>query len=291
MPVFELHIQLFPPRLFGLPDGSWLIAPVGVSAFVNFSLEPGGAIKLENQFREDDQRLTATFRMNGMGIEIDDNKARIVLEANSLQDAFAYFVPQLQLYCSLVTTFVAPGGHPVTFQIVEAFADGEPVLLPQGFKVPGLFYNLDENRRHFETAAELADGLPADPVLEQALNYFTAGDEIHNLVTEKGAHHLWPLCFLQFWKALASIVGDPSRDSRDCQSRFRMYGLGAGNRAYYEQVLKPLHDMRNQFDVAHVASLDAPLFTSEEDVVRCRRTAAEAIQAYTTWRKASALAA
>lgn len=284
MPVFELRVQLFPPRLFGLPDGDWLLAPVGASAFVNFGLEAGSAVELEGQYRDDDQRLTAAVEISGMRIEIDDDQAHATLEANDLESALAFAAPRLQRFCSLVTTFIAAGGHPVTFQIADALADGQSMLLPRAFNVPGLFYNLEENEGHFLAAGALANDLPADDPLDQALNYFMAGEELHSMVTEKRAHHMRPMCFLQFWKALATVVGDPSQD-QDHQKRFRTFGLGAGNAAYYAEVLRPLHDIRNQFDVAHIASLDAPQFVTEADVVRCRQIAAGAIRTYAAWKK------
>ncbi len=85
-----------------------------------------------------------------------------------------------------------------------------------------------------------------------------------------------PICFLQFWKAIATIAGDPSRES-DHQSRCRTYGFG---KDYFRDTLKPLHDMRNTFDVAHIASLADPTIVSRQDVDRCRVVASELLVAY-----------
>ena len=55
------------------------------------------------------------------------------------------------------------------------------------------------------------------------------------------------LAFLQLFKALTAIVGDPSSD-RDYQSRCRKLGLP---KDFWQTKAKPLYEIRNDDDVAH----------------------------------------
>lgn len=85
-----------------------------------------------------------------------------------------------------------------------------------------------------------------------------------------------PLRFLQYWKAIAVIIGDPSRD-RDHQERPKKLGLG---RHFFRQRIHPMNELRNNFDVAHVADPNAPRIVSPEQADECRRVAVEVIHAY-----------
>lgn len=281
---YELQIQFLPPRLFGLHDEGWLVVEAGQSASVLFNQATWSA-ELESQYRAEDRRISASFDISSMHIAIDDDKASVTLEAKTIKEALSIALPQLRRYCSILTTLIPWSGLPVTFHVIQAFEDGEPAPVLRELKVAGFAYELNILRRQILDAGELANGLPPDSLLDQALRYFHVGEALHTLAAVSPARGvLEPLCFLQFWKALATIVGDPSRD-RDHQMRFRTIGLGKGQPSYYADTLKPLHDIRNQFDVAHIASLDTPQFVSQEDVVRCRMTAAEAIQTYAAWSK------
>ena len=78
-----------------------------------------------------------------------------------------------------------------------------------------------------------------DAHLQHALNYFRLGDELIKLLAgwapESEAQELFPLRFLQYWKSVTAIIGDPSR-TRGAQSKPRDLGLG---RRFYQKEVRP----------------------------------------------------
>jgi len=53
--------------------------------------------------------------------------------------------------------------------------------------------------------------------------------------------------FLNLWKAMSAIVGDPSTD-KDYQKRYRSFGF---DKQFFEEKIEKVRGMRNEYDVAH----------------------------------------
>jgi hypothetical protein len=82
--------------------------------------------------------------------------------------------------------------------------------------------------------------------------------------------------FLNVWKAITTIVGDPSAD-RDHQSRYRKYGL---TDEFYRDKIKRVQQLRDDYDVAH-HSLDLTrLETVEQEFGEAASVALEVIRSY-----------
>lgn len=119
-----------------------------------------------------------------------------------------------------------------------------------------------------------------DRTMRRSLRYLGLGDALVNLLPSDGPDDqnqiIQPLRFLQYWKALATIVGDPSR-AKDHQSRPHRLGL---DRTFFRQRVKPMHNIRNSFDVAHIDEADAANRVTAEDVTECRDVATTTIRTY-----------
>jgi hypothetical protein len=141
-------------------------------------------------------------------------------------------------------------------------------------------YDNAKIKEELERHAEIASDVEFDKVGSQALAYIGLGDALAGLLSGGSSDvqidELFPLRFLQYWKALTAIVGDPSGD-RDHQSRPTKLGLG---RQFFRQVVRPLTEIRDNFDVAHISRPGRQRFVTSQNVEDCRHAAVLAIRAH-----------
>jgi len=208
---------------------------------------------------------------------LSDNYAHVTIQALNKEAAILHINLVLSRFCALVAAMLV-NAH-LTYIIVQADQDGVPIDIPRPQMWGRLHrYHLDQMKSVLTASSGLLDGWIGDQRLDQGLRYFSLGGSLCEIMQDSVimGQVLDPICFLQFWKAIATIAGDPSSES-DHQSRCLTYGFG---KDYFRDTLKPLHDMRNKFDVAHIASLSDPAIVSRQDVDRCRAAASELIVAY-----------
>ena len=145
----------------------------------------------------------------------------------------------------------------------------------------GTMYNLADLRTGIAHAFSLATTV--DRPLDKALAYFENALLLRDLALRVGfasihAGMLWALAFLQLWKSITAILGDPSRD-KDHQSRYRSIGLPEG---YWKGEVEPLYRIRNDEDVAHhtldFATAGAPAEAFGKAIAVCQRV----VQAYSS---------
>lgn len=92
-----------------------------------------------------------------------------------------------------------------------------------------------------------------DAALGKALDYYEHALFLSNAVpatvpvSMRTVDHLQAAAFLFLWKALSTIVGDPSTD-RDYQSRYRALGL---DYSFFRDTIEEIRRLRNEEDVAH----------------------------------------
>lgn len=281
----EIWVRVTPRKYFGLADPDSEVVPDGGLPTFNADFNTGEAwLTLPDgrpNERLESERVQIGFSLNRMRVQFDDNVARVIVQEADDMTAVAYAEGQI---LRLMQLFMAmqpnSGDRPAvqSFRIIRN--DKARHRMPETgnrFYV----YNTNETSRLIREAAELLDGLPSSARLDRALAYFVLGDDILRLrsdwATEESFQSLLPLRFLQFWKALTVITGDTS--DKDHQSRSKKLGLGS---QFYSDRVKPLKDLRDQFDVAHVADPDAPRVVSVEDVSSCRATASDAILGFAT---------
>ena len=138
-------------------------------------------------------------------------------------------------------------------------------------------YDLEQVRNAFHAAVQLMQGVMDETRLGRALRFFEAGGRLYDFIRwSEGGPSARAACFLEFWKALATIIGDPSND-HDYQRRPAELRLGKG---YYTRVpAKPLTEKRNS-SAAHAGSLYDEPEHLQRGHKECRGAAVEAIQAY-----------
>jgi hypothetical protein len=121
----------------------------------------------------------------------------------------------------------------------------------------GLYGNLDEVAEALRSAATFTTA--TDERLDRALHHFDRALFLfarrRTLASPLSRHHrtLISAIFLNLWKAVTTIVGDPSRDA-DYQRRYRRFGM---DHDFWQNRIERLRTLRNDYDVAHYALTEA----------------------------------
>lgn len=111
-------------------------------------------------------------------------------------------------------------------------------------------YNLDEAK--VAVTRGFGRSLTEDGRLDKALLYYEHALFLYNArghAPIQSAHEqmLVASAFLNLWKSISSILGEPGSD-RDYQSRYRQFGLPSD---FWSAQVEPLYRIRNEEDVAH----------------------------------------
>lgn len=100
--------------------------------------------------------------------------------------------------------------------------------------------------------------------------------ELAQLITLLFDNSLISAVFLNLWKAVSTIVGDPSHD-RDYQKRYKKFGF---DYQFFTSKIQLLNKLRNSYDVAHY-SLDENLLKEvDANVGEAQNIAAEVLRKY-----------
>lgn len=255
---YEFAFRVIPEALFGVPEEGKTVLPatpgrqavgpaIRTSAFTTFG---HGTL---SEYRKDSEALRFDLADSGLTLRVDDNYWILSAEAGELGEAYRAIKPVLdRLLHSLSVAFATPFRYEPKF--VDA-SDNTTHRWPEPVEVVMIqttFYNLAETRERIEQS--FASCMHGDERLDRAYNYFESAilmrEQALMLKTDKTASGMvWALAFLQLWKAITTILGDPSSSAdRDYQSRFRTFGLPDD---FWAREVDPLYRIRNQEDVAH----------------------------------------
>jgi hypothetical protein len=284
LPRFQAVIRVGPPHLFGLPSSAVQALPANTAPVIKWEPDlsrvwaetPDGS----DPYRKYEERFTFKMTIGGVEVDAEDDLFRVTLEASDEEEAGSRAAQLvLQLFHLRATVFL-PGVHRITATVV-AVGQYDGNLVRVTTPTVGVYlYDLRQLGATLSEAADMLRNAVGDTRLAQAVRYFGLGDDLSELLTRSTAFDygasLAPIRFLQYWKSLATIVGDPSTD-KDHQSRHAGLSLG---RQYFRREINPLHAIRNQFGVAHIADPNAPRIVTDANVRKCRKIAAEVIHAY-----------
>jgi hypothetical protein len=282
---YEVTFRVDPPYPFGLPHPGYMVVPHDEEWRMNFDhdLGAGWATRLDgtDSTRRANQILRAEIVVRGIRVRARDNIFTVRLPSNSRETAVEEARKVLEMLLRTVCTYWENPGFDFVTRALRVFNDGRVSERERDLR--GGLYVYDT--RQFaellsESAALIEPGL-YDQRLTRALKYFGLGDDLLRMKSDTDEEDdrllaITPLRFLQYWKSIAVILGDPSKD-RDHQSRPNKLGLG---RHFFRQRIKPLDELRNNFDVAHVTDPNAPRIVSPEQTDECRRTAVKVIHTY-----------
>jgi hypothetical protein len=259
---FTLHVEIVPSGAFGVSTSETPVLrsgpaePTGLSNRLADMAQVGYGKASEDRSPQD--ALRESISLVSVIVDLEDNLASIHIEAPDMYQAheiaireFDRFVGHLSLNHRQYFSY-----RPLSMESEEA----ETTALPQAFPLKVFRYDLDRLRKHLGEAEQyhpLDDGR-----LNRALQYFQLAlfqieerSRIQPIAAtyDRIGVREWYLssAYLNLWKALASVVGDPSRDSNH-QSRYKQLGISY---EFYRNRIQKMHKARNGLDVAH-ASLD-----------------------------------
>jgi hypothetical protein len=258
MPSYRFLFRLGPPGYFGLPEGDKIVVPAQpagrqiVSAVLDTRTGQLVSHGTLSQYRAPDHALAAKIKPQGFSLSITDNFLEVVTEAERAQPAADRVLAYVDLLLQSLTTMY--GDRFFASLLSAEDAQGVPQAVQTGPKTVQLFqatfFNIEELHDRVARAVEWAT--IADAAAKKALFYFEHAcllNEFAQTLPPTSPHAAFSraLAFLQLFKALTSIVGDPSSD-HDYQSRCRRLDLA---RDFWQTKARPLYDIRNEEDVAH----------------------------------------
>lgn len=205
-----------------------------------------------SEYRKPEDALAASCSLGSSSIFLRDNFLELTTDAESAQAAVESSRPHLESFLQSLTVLY---GQLFTASILSAEDDkGEPKQVHVTRRSQQLFratvYNLGELKNKVETAAEWVSY--GDDATRKSLFYAEHAAllrQFSETLPFESPHAAFSraLAFLQLFKALTALIGDPSSD-KDYQSRFRRIGLPAD---FWTNRAKPLYNVRNDADVAH----------------------------------------
>lgn len=281
---FEIVFVIHPPYAFGIPSDGHDVVPAGVNPTFHAEWDTGRhSLTREDgssTARRPDEMLRTSMSLNGVTFSVEDNIFRAKVVAHDIATAVNRTSNELTRLLALYSASLNAPGFQLTPQVVGIAMDGVPVQRDRDSWSRFYVYDNPATSRELNRLAERLEGLPTDRDLTRALRYLGIGDALLSLfpagMTDDQIQSITPVRFLQYWKALTAIVGDPSSD-RDHQARPRQLGLG---RQFFRQKVRPMNEIRDKFDVAHVANPAESRVASPEDADKCRAVAVEAITAH-----------
>lgn len=262
---YRFLFRLGPPAYFGLPDGEKLVVPVEAGGTISSPvLDTRTGHKVSHgslsRYRTPESALAANLQIGDHSIKLSDNFLEVWTQSPDPQDATSKTIAYVDLFVQSLSSMYGERFFASLMAIEDEHGNPQSVAaIPR--TVPfftATIYNTQELSERIGVAATWAQ--TADAVAQKALFYFEHAcllEEFSSSLTLSSPHASFSraLAFLQLFKALTSIIGDPSTD-RDYQSRCKRLGL---QKDFWEVKAKPLYEIRNEQDVAHYShSLPQP---------------------------------
>ncbi len=256
---FQVRYEIQPAGAFGVPEPrADRVSPVGrtitTRAVHVFQDEhtSWGSMPL---YRDDDEAIRQTVALPTSTIRFEDNYVLVHVAAASILEAQIKATEELDRYLMHLTCL---SRQFFTHRCFSVESNGN-IAAPRGTGTSTVthVYDLPKLRKNLQEAASAST--IRDSRYLRATKYRNHAILLLDLIryrthSAQERLHLATGVFLNLWKAVATIVGDPSSDKHH-QTRHRELGLP---KRYYQRRIKPLHDVRNKWDVAH-PSLDETL--------------------------------
>lgn len=141
-------------------------------------------------------------------------------------------------------------------------------------------YNLEALRKDIQDTQQYQ--CIVDQRLERALEYFEHAlllfekrGEIADFLSRHNTQLISSI-FLNLWKALSAVVGDPSKpEDSDYQKRYKKFGLDYD---FFRDKIEKVRDLRNHYDVTHYALSQDTLKEIEENFGEAKEIVGKVLQ-------------
>jgi hypothetical protein len=230
---YQLLFLIAPPGPFGLPEEDKTVYPgaetAGLVSPVVDTLT-GKIVQHGTPSKYRESPLTRELNISGAKLNICDNYIYLDIESADDQQAVERGIEIVNRFCALLSL---NSGSYFTAEIVQATTESPQqrrrVPLPQVIPLLSVTaYNLEGLAQQIDATA-LACSI-SDPILDKATAYFyhalfmaNAKERVTNFLSFH-ANLIISEIILNYYKAVSTIIGDPSID-RDYQSRYRRFGI------------------------------------------------------------------
>lgn len=253
---FTLLIKVGPPSLFGLPQAGMTVLNGKLGGkFQGPTLDSKSGQFVSygrlSEYRREEETVQFSGNIGGLPLTVRDNFFSLGVDATDRGTALRLGVAQFELFLRLLSLEYGNAFSYEVLQIESADGDLEVNPSPQMVElIRATMFNTEQLVGHIMTAA--ASAHLDDPKLSKSLMYREHAAFLFETRVRVGfftPHFAFLLtsAYLNMWKAITTILGDPSMDS-DYQSRFQKFGLPKG---YWDDDVKPLKKIRDDVDVAH----------------------------------------
>ncbi len=251
---FEIAFKISPSGPFGVPEDGRTVVPSAPGEYIGDSYHARSMTKVGHgtlsQYRHPDEAIRESFEVASVQVRVQDNFAFLKVDAETPGGAYDKGQMVLEVF---LQHLAVDQRRPFSYEVLYAESeDGKTYPPPRLVTMTSVtMYNLGSLRESIRKAQRFAS--IDDDRLQRALQYFEhalflyeARNEISNMFS-RHYRYLISAVFLNLWKSVSTIVGDPSVD-RDYQSRYKKLGL---DQAFFEQKIERLRTLRNDYDVAH----------------------------------------
>jgi len=251
---FTITLEIQPSGLFGVPENTKTVLPAGPGKFRgdifhNPTLTKVGYGVL-SQYRSEKEAINIKLNLGKIKANLQDNFIFMELEADTSGEAYNNAILILNQFLQHLSLSMKR-----LFSYKSLLIEGEEnkvYPLPKYFTLASVTgYNLKHLRNEIENTAKVFQ--LSDPLFDKALQYYEHAlylfENRLNWINFESTHfkYLIAAAFLNLWKAITTIIGDPSKNS-DYQSRYKLLGFDYN---FFKTKLEYIRELRNNFDIAH----------------------------------------
>lgn len=263
---FDVCSEIYPSGLFGIPQKDMTVIPVNYEYKYEFmELVSGTVVQVGHgtvsKYREWHETLRLGLSLNGINAKLHDNRLLLTLETETLQEAEKRS-HELMDWLMLNLTLSDESKYRYHYKLLSIHSDtGMEATLPLKPPMWGtyhMFYNLDELRERF--LGTVYYSYTIDERLFKAFKYYDHGIEIIDSLPNPAQISEFEMfnvqllsvsSFLNFWKAITTILGDPNPKSDGklvYESRYKKFGISEN---FFNSRIESLRSIRNEEAVAH----------------------------------------
>ena len=264
---FTIVFEIEPSTPFGLSMTNWPVLRAREGETLGDTNKLSDLSRIDygsrSEDRLDEEALHLIFQIKGIEFLFKDNFVHIATEAPDMYKAHEIAIREFDIFLGNLSSIYQRffSFRPVSIES----EDGEYFELPTPINTKATIYDLEHLSNSIQEAIKYQN--ISDEKLLRSLQYFRLAmfeleerKRVIPIITtfERKGVRDWFISsiFLNLWKALSTIVGDPSQD-KDHQRRYESLGFDYD---FYLRKIKKAHGLRNNYDVAHY-SLDEEKIT------------------------------
>lgn len=230
-------------------------------------------------YRNDNEAIDLHFSLGIIEVELKDNFIFTKVDCDNSHEAYEFTILEINKFIQNLS--LNNGLHFSCQPLIIESEDGQIFPIPQYSSMGNVcVFNLEEFKNQIIDAIRY-QGIQ-DTRLEHALAYLGHARYLFAIrmqIASPLSDHFSMLIssiYLNIWKALSSIVGDPNVD-KDYQSKYKLYGF---SEEYFKDRIEKIRKLRNNYDVAHYTLDDERITNIEKNFGEADQIVSEVIKRY-----------